>query len=152
LPDEDFNFILFKNYFKSTKNHEINFFYPNKNKHKKLKKLLESANKNAQNELEKEYFLKNKNKELLKTLKKNFNLNNFPQNIECYDNSNLQGTNPVASKVEFRNAMPYKKGYRHFKIKTVEGINDYASMKEIIKRRLTSKTDKDYPNLIICDS
>ena len=59
----------------------------------------------------------------------------LPRHIECFDNSNIQGTNPVASCVVFRDAVPSKKDYRHFNIKTVVGPNDYASMKEIVNRR-----------------
>ena len=153
LPDINFNFNLFNNFFNNEKNENIHFFYPKNNKKsQKLTDLLIMANKNAQLTLEKEYYLKNKNENLLKTVKNTFNLINIPNKIECFDNSNLQGTNPVASKVEFRNAMPYKKGYRHFKIKTVEGIDDYASMKEIINRRIIKGIkDNSLPDLIIVD-
>ncbi len=153
LPDENFNFKLFNTYFQNEKNENINFFYPeNTKKMQKLTDLLVMANKNAQITLEKEYYLKNKNKNLLNTVKNTFNLINFPDKIECFDNSNFQGTNPVASKVEFRNAMPYKKGYRHFKIKTVEGIDDYASMKEVIVRRITKGLkENSLPDLIVVD-
>jgi len=153
LPEKDFNFKLFKTYFKNTKNEEINFFYPQDNKKEKnIKNLLVMANKNAQITLEKEYYLKNKNIKLLKKIQRTFNLKNLPNKIECFDNSNFQGINPVASKVEFRNAMPYKKGYRHFKIKTVEGIDDYASMKEIINRRIKKGIkENSLPNLIVVD-
>ncbi len=153
LPEESFNFELFNTYFNNESNKEINFFYPKSNKKmQKLNDLLIMANKNAQISLEKEYYLKNKNKNLLETIKNTFNLINIPNKIECFDNSNFQGANPVASKVEFRNAMPYKKGYRHFKIQTVEGINDYASMKEVISRRIKSGLKENLlPDLIIVD-
>jgi excinuclease ABC subunit C len=59
-------------------------------------------------------------------------LPNLPNIIECFDNSNIQGTNPVASMVRFVDGKPDKKGYRHFNIKTVEGPNDFASMKDVI--------------------
>ena len=77
----------------------------------------------------------------------------LPVHIECFDNSNLQGTNPVASCVVFRNGVPSKKDYRHFAIKTVEGPNDYASMKEVVTRRYTRllNEEADLPQLILID-
>ena len=73
--------------------------------------------------------------------------------IECFDNSNIQGTNPVASCVVFKKAKASKKDYRHFNIKTVEGPDDFASMKEIIYRRYKRLLDEeqDLPQLIVVD-
>jgi len=80
-------------------------------------------------------------------------LKDLPTHIECFDNSNIQGTHPVASCVVFRNARPYKKDYRHFNIKTVVGANDFASMEEIIYRRYRRliEEDKSLPQLIVID-
>lgn len=78
----------------------------------------------------------------------------LPQHIECFDNSNIQGTNPVASCVVFRDAEPSKKDYRRFKIKTVIGANDFASMKEVVNRRysrLLAEAPDDLPQLIVID-
>ena len=75
---------------------------------------------------------KSKQKEVLLILQKDLQLQNLPSIIECFDNSNIQGTTPVASMVRFVQGKPDKKGYRHFNIKTVEGANDFASMKEIV--------------------
>ncbi|MDE5806748.1 MAG: excinuclease ABC subunit UvrC, partial [Muribaculaceae bacterium] len=72
---------------------------------------------------------------LMAQMKSDFRLNVEPRHIECFDNSNIQGTNPVASCVVFRNGKPSKRDYRHFNIKTVVGANDFASMKEILHRR-----------------
>jgi excinuclease ABC subunit C len=150
LPDQNFDFKLFNEHFKNTKSEDINFFYPERKN--TLSDLLIMANKNAQISLEKEYYLKNKNDKLLETIKQTFNLINLPNKIECFDNSNFQGINPVASKVEFRNAIPYKKGYRHFKIQTVVGPDDYASMREIINRRITKGLkENSLPDLIVVD-
>ena len=77
-----------------------------------------------------------------------------PVHMECFDNSNIQGTNPVASCVVFRNAEPSKKDYRRFKIKTVIGANDFASMKEVVNRRyarMLEETPEDLPQLIVID-
>jgi len=74
--------------------------------------------------------------------------------MECFDNSNIQGTNPVASCVVFRNAEPSKKDYRKFKIKTVVGANDYASMKEVVNRRysrMLAEAPDDLPQLVVID-
>ncbi len=86
-------------------------------------------------------------------LQKDLHLNYLPTHIEGFDNSNIQGTNPVASCVVFKNARPSKKDYRHFKIKTVEGPNDFASMEEIIYRRYKRLLDEgqDLPQLIVID-
>lgn len=90
----------------------------------------------------------------LERMKSDFHLKELPRHIECFDNSNIQGTNPVASCVVFRNARPSKKDYRHFKIKTVEGPDDFASMKEVLTRRYTrmlSEAPDDLPQLIVVD-
>jgi excinuclease ABC subunit C len=90
----------------------------------------------------------------LERMKSDFRLTELPRHIECFDNSNIQGTNPVASCVVFRNAKPSKKDYRHFKIKTVEGPDDFASMKEVLTRRYTrlmTETPDDLPQLIVVD-
>ena len=78
----------------------------------------------------------------------------LPEHIECFDNSNIQGTNPVAACVVFRDSVPSKKDYRHFIIKTVVGANDYASMKEVVNRRysrMLAEAPEDLPQLIVID-
>jgi len=78
----------------------------------------------------------------------------LPEHIECFDNSNLQGTNPVAACVVFRGGVPAKSDYRKFKIKTVVGANDYASMKEIVNRRysrMLAEAPEDLPQLVVVD-
>lgn len=78
----------------------------------------------------------------------------LPLHIECFDNSNIQGTNPVAACVVFRGGLPSKKDYRKFKIKTVVGANDYASMKEIVNRRysrMLAENPEDLPQLVVID-
>jgi excinuclease ABC subunit C len=93
------------------------------------------------------------NKTLLKNLKEELSLSEVPYHIECFDNSNFQGSYPVAAMVCFKNGVPDKKEYRHFHIKTVEGINDFASMKEIVYRRYKRVLDEGIPipQLIIID-
>ncbi|MCT4622735.1 MAG: excinuclease ABC subunit UvrC [Schleiferiaceae bacterium] len=90
---------------------------------------------------------------IMERMKSDLRLPNIPRHIECFDNSNIQGTNPVASCVVFRNGRPYKKDYRHFNIKTVVGANDFASMEEIIFRRYKRllEEEKMLPELIVID-
>ncbi len=93
------------------------------------------------------------NERILKELKSKLHLNKLPRYIECFDNSNIQGTHPVSACVVFRDAKPSKKDYRHFNIKTVEGPNDFASMTEVMIRRYGRllREDAHLPDLIIID-
>ncbi|MDR3142745.1 MAG: excinuclease ABC subunit UvrC [Tannerellaceae bacterium] len=90
---------------------------------------------------------------ILTTMQKDLHMNILPMHIECFDNSNIQGTNPVAACVVFKKAKPSKKDYRHFHIKTVIGANDFASMQEVVGRRYTrlSEEKQELPQLIIID-
>jgi len=90
---------------------------------------------------------------ILSTLKEDLDMEEMPFHIECFDNSNIQGTNPVASCVVFKNAKPSKKDYRKFNIKTVVGPDDFASMKEVVTRRYTrlQKEGSPLPQLVIID-
>jgi excinuclease ABC subunit C len=92
-------------------------------------------------------------KRVLNQLKEALQLDEIPEVIECFDNSNFQGDYAVAGMVQFVNAKPNKAGYRHFNIKTVEGPDDYASMKEVVRRRYLRliEENKPFPNLIITD-
>ncbi len=124
------------------------------------RKLLKLAQKNA------DYYKKQKevkaslhktaqerNFEILKQMQQDFRLKELPRHIECFDNSNFQGSNPVASMVLFRDGKPSNKEYRHFKIKTVEGPNDFASMTEVVHRRYKRLLEEEQPlpQLIIVD-
>jgi excinuclease ABC subunit C len=92
-------------------------------------------------------------KRILDQIQKDFRLKDLPIHMECFDNSNIQGTNPVSACVVFRDAKPYKKDYRHFNVKTVEGPDDFASMKEAVFRRYRRLLDEEQalPQLIIID-
>ncbi|CAN5194629.1 excinuclease ABC subunit UvrC [soil metagenome] len=121
------------------------------------KKLIDLSLKNvlylkAKKEIAKEE-VKIKNIEVLMGLQKDLQLKKLPRIIECFDNSNLGGTNAVASMVRFVDGKPDKNGYRHFNIKTVEGPDDFASMKEIVGRRYLRLKEElsELPNLIIVD-
>jgi len=90
---------------------------------------------------------------IMAQMQKDLRLSVEPRHIECFDNSNIQGTNPVAACVVFKDGKPSKKDYRHFNIKTVEGPNDFASMEEVVYRRYKRMLDEEQPlpNLIIID-
>ncbi len=96
---------------------------------------------------------KHSGKRLLEVIKKDLNLSTLPEHIECFDNSNIQGTNPVAACVVFKNAKPSTKEYRHYNIKTVKGPDDFASMEEVVYRRYKRLIDekKSLPQLIVID-
>jgi excinuclease ABC subunit C len=92
-------------------------------------------------------------KQVLYQLQQDLQLHEVPTHIECFDNSNFQGSYPVSAMVSFKDGIPSKKDYRHFNVKTVEGINDFATMKEVVFRRYTRlvKEDQPLPQLIIID-
>jgi excinuclease ABC subunit C len=123
------------------------------------KKLLELSQKNAKiSMLEKQKRLELADPErhqnrILAALQKDLGMQNLPKTIECFDNSNTQGEEPVAAMVHFKNGKPDKKEYRHFNIKTVTGPDDFASMYEVVKRRYTRlvEENKSIPDLIIID-
>jgi excinuclease ABC subunit C len=114
-----------------------------------LKNALFAKQKSEVDKAEKE----SKKNEVLHILQKDLRLTTYPKIIECFDNSNFQGTSPVASMVRFVDGQPHKAGYRHFNIKTVEGPNDFASMKEIVNRRYKRilEEQSEFPSLIIVD-
>ncbi len=123
------------------------------------KKLLDLSSRNAKYfrmEKEKKQFLadpQTRYDRILKTIQKDLHLKELPIRIECFDNSNLQGSNPVAACVVFINTKPAKKEYRHFNIKTVVGPDDFASMEEVIFRRYKRQVEekKELPQLIVID-
>lgn len=91
---------------------------------------------------------------VMESLRKQLDMDILPTHIECFDNSNIQGTNPVSACVVFRDAVPSKKDYRHFKVKTVVGANDYATMKEVVNRRYSRMLEEnphDIPQLVVID-
>ncbi len=92
-------------------------------------------------------------KRIMAQMKKDLRLQVEPRHIECFDNSNIQGSNPVAACVVFKNGKPSKKEYRHFNIKTVKGPDDFASMEEVVFRRYKRLQDEgqDFPQLIVID-
>jgi excinuclease ABC subunit C len=122
-------------------------------------KLLDLSEKNARFfmlDQKKQESLRNpreKTERILTTMKNDLQLDVLPEHIECFDNSNLQGTNPVAACVVFKQVKPAKKDYRHFNVKTVVGPDDFASMREIIYRRYSRMLEEkqNLPQLIVID-
>ncbi|MBE9469257.1 MAG: excinuclease ABC subunit UvrC [Bacteroidetes bacterium] len=134
----------------------INFLIPKQGDKKKLLDLSERNAKIFRLERHKQYEKINRNKHadrILQTMQKDLHLDSLPVHIEGFDNSNIQGTIPVASCVVFKNAKPSKKEYRKYNIKTVDGANDFASMEEIVYRRYKRliKEKQSLPQLIIID-
>jgi excinuclease ABC subunit C len=135
---------------------KISFFIPQKGDKKKL---LDLSEKNVkQYKIDKLKQAEKINPEqrttrILTTMQKDLHMDVLPMHIECFDNSNIQGTNPVAACVVYKKAKPSKKDYRHFHIKTVEGPNDFASMIEVVTRRYARliKEKQELPQLIIID-
>ncbi|MEM0996971.1 MAG: excinuclease ABC subunit UvrC [Bacteroidota bacterium] len=122
------------------------------------KKLVDLSLKNCRVLLEEKVWKQNLRKRspqepILEQLQKDLGLPTLPRHIECFDNSNIQGQHPVASMVVFKGGKPAKKDYRHFKIKTVVGANDFASMEEIVNRRYRRLLDEKQPlpDLVIVD-
>ncbi len=124
------------------------------------KKLLELSEKNVQYQLlqKRKQEMNQTGKQthaerILRTLQADLHMAEVPLHIECFDNSNIQGTNPVSSCVVFRNAKPAKRDYRHYNVKSVEGPNDFASMEEVVYRRYKRllAEGSDLPQLIIID-
>jgi excinuclease ABC subunit C len=126
------------------------------------KKLLDLSIKNVEyykEELHKKKILQlegttdKEKKKVLYQMQADLQLSELPLHIECFDNSNFQGSYPVAAMVCFKDGVPSKENYRHFNIKTVEGINDFASMKEVVSRRYKRiiTEDKPLPQLVIID-
>lgn len=134
----------------------IEFFIPQRGDRAKL---LEVSRRNArQYKIDSLKHLERHNPEqrtnkLLERMQADFRLNVLPRHIECFDNSNIQGTNPVASCVVFKDGKPSKKDYRHFNIKNVVGPDDFASMKEVLTRRYTRLVEEgqELPQLIVVD-
>ncbi len=120
------------------------------------KKLLDLAHKNAlfikKNEIKKNKSITNEER-ILQIMKEDLHLKVLPYHIECFDNSNIQGHFPVASMVVFKNTKPSRSDYRHFNIRTVEGPNDFDSMKEIVFRRYKRLLEENepLPQLIVID-
>lgn len=134
----------------------VNFVVPQRGN---MRKMLGVAEKNVRQYMADKAALAEKRdpdaatERLMERMKSDFRLNVQPRHIECFDNSNIQGSDPVASCVVFRNGKPAKRDYRHFLIKTVVGADDFASMKEVLHRRYSRMMaeGEDLPDMVVVD-
>ncbi len=134
----------------------LKFFTPQRGDKKHLLDLSKRNTKYFRLQQKKQEALKNpevKTERILKTIQKDFRLKELPVHMECFDNSNIMGTNPVSACVVFKNGKPSKKDYRHFIPKTVEGPDDFETMREVVYRRYRRllEEDKSLPQLVIID-
>ena len=115
--------------------------------------LVQTAMRNAEHSFETEHSKEQQQEDLMEKLQQALRLRNFPERIECYDISNLQGNQIVGSKVYFENAEPEKSGYRHYKMRDVDAQDDFASMREMLMRRFrkVAEGEEDAPDLVIID-
>lgn len=119
----------------------------------KKRALVETAMKNAEHSFETEHSEREQQRDLMQKLQRALELRNFPERIECYDISNLQGDQIVGSKVSFVEAEPDKSEYRHYKMRDVDEQDDFASMHEMLKRRFrkVAEGEEDSPDLVVVD-
>ena len=134
----------------------VNFFIPQKGDKRKLLELsIQNVKQYKVDKLKQaeKFNPEQRTTRILKTIQNDLHMKVLPMHIECFDNSNIQGTNPVAACVVFKKAKPSKKDYRHFHIKTVEGPDDFASMIEVVTRRYTrlKEENEPLPQLIVID-
>ncbi len=143
---------LIEDWFKAVKGQKVKILSP---KRGEKAKLLEMAIHNAENELKGLIAARNAEMDLLVRLQKKLQLSRLPQRIECFDNSNISGTEAVASMVVFEKAQAQKSAYRQFKLKTVDKNDDYAYMAEVLNRRLKNlnaqQSSEPFPDLLMVD-
>jgi excinuclease ABC subunit C len=140
---------LTEEWLQDVKKKKIRINYPKRGEKAQLAKL---AAHNAENELKNVIASHSAEMDLLLRLQKKLKMNQLPERIECFDNSNISGTEPVAAMVVFENARAKKSLYRRYRIKTVDGHDDYAYMDEVLKRRFGKGDEsKPYPDLLMVD-
>ncbi|MBW1759124.1 MAG: excinuclease ABC subunit UvrC [Deltaproteobacteria bacterium] len=140
---------LFEEWLKSLKGEKVSIFRPVRGEKARL---VEMAVQNAKNELENRIASDSADRDILSRLQKRLKISSLPVLIECFDISNISGTDPVAGMVVFENGKPHKSSYRKYRIKTVEGPNDYACMHEVLKRRYgKGERSRPFPDLLMVD-
>jgi excinuclease ABC subunit C len=145
VPEQTF----FERWLTDLKGKRVRVIHPSKGDKKHL---LEMAGENAKKFLVAEAEAEKDREKLLETLKERLSLRNIPRRIEAFDISNLQGGYAVGSMVSFKDGEPWKEGYRHFKIKTIEGADDYGMMYEVLLRRYKRGVEEnDLPDLVLLD-
>ena len=156
LPELLSNIKYFESLLTQRRKKGVHLIVPQKGEKQKL---IHMAIQNAENTLKEKKSQKAHQKQILMQLQKNLNMSHFPRRIECYDNSNCQGSHPVSARVVFINGVPDKSLYRHYMIQTVSGPDDYGTMEEVLTRRLTKINTQDdddngdnvWPDLIMVD-
>lgn len=161
IPDEVYvseelsNAAPLAQYLHQTKGKKVKIHRPQRGEKAQLMRMALSNAKLSLNQrkLEKEKAERNRIPHSVRELKEHLHLQRLPRRIECFDNSNIQGSDPVASMVQFVDARPRKSGYKRFHIKTVEGPDDFASMYEIVTRRYSrlKREKKQIPDLVVID-
>ncbi len=143
LEDED----LVAEWLRERKGRKVNLLHPRRGEKVRL---LEMASRNAEDELREWTAAASASRDLLTRIRKCLRMEHLPERIECFDNSNISGTTPVAAMVVFEKGKPRKADYRRYTIRTVTEPDDYATMAEVLKRRY-GKTDMPYPDLLMVD-
>jgi excinuclease ABC subunit C len=145
LEDAD----LFEEWLKTLKGEKVSILRPVRGEKARL---VEMAVQNAKNELENRIASDSADRDILARLQRRLKISSLPTRIECFDISNISGTDPVASMVVFENGKPHKSSYRKYRIKTVEGPDDYACMHEVLKRRYgKGERSWPFPDLLMVD-
>lgn len=145
LEDRD----LLEDWLRHIKNRKVSILQPQKGEKKKI---IDMAAQNSENELNNRLLSRSREMETMSRLQKRLRLMQLPQRIECFDNSNIGGADPVASMVVFEGAKANTSAYRKYRIKTVQEPDDYATMAEVLKRRFgKGEASKPYPNLLMVD-
>jgi len=149
IPDQTESKTILEEILKNRKGKKVRILEPKRG----LKaRLLKMASVNAEKELKERISAQTSRTELLFRLQKKLRMKNYPKRIECFDNSNISGESAVAGMVVFQNGIPDKSSYRKYKIRTVEGPDDYASMYEVLQRRFREHKNKETnPDLLIID-
>lgn len=150
LPFNTEEIPLLEDWLESLKNQKVHIFYPQRGEKARL---MEMAVQNAESALEEFMASVYSESKIIEYLQKSLRMDRPPVRIECFDNSNISGAEPVSAMVVFENAKPKKSAYRKFKLKTVTEPNDYAYMQEVLKRRYSKKEERanTLPDLLMVD-
>ncbi|MDM8524422.1 excinuclease ABC subunit UvrC [Desulfococcaceae bacterium HSG8] len=149
IPDPLEDALLIEEWLKTVKGEKVRLLHPQRGE-KAL--LLQMARRNAENELKDLITAAAAERDILTRVQKVLKADRFPEHIECFDNSNISGTSPVAGMVVFKKGKPCKSSYRKYKIRTVTEPDDYATMAEVLKRRYgKGKASEPYPDILMVD-
>jgi excinuclease ABC subunit C len=141
------NSSILEEWLKTLKKSNVSILWPQRGEKARLVKM---AWQNAQNEFETRMSIQEEKRELLERLQKKLKIEKFPDHIECFDNSNISGAEPVAGMVVYKSGSSHKASYRKYRIKTVKTQDDYGYMFEVLKRRFSKKEHK-LPDLLMVD-